>query len=420
MSLQELDRFRILVVDDNLPSAELVQAFLGRSGLHSVKVITDPRAALDQFEDLAPDLVILDLHMPGLDGYAVLAELRRRADAADLPVLVLTADTTREATHRALELGASDFLTKPLDATELVLRVGNLLEAHALHIGLLRRHRWLEASAQLSADLLSGDLISGDLISGDLISGDLISDDLISGDRAEPLRRVCELAREAAGADIAVLATPGPASTEAAPQLVARIWVGDRTDAAADAIAAAFTSGRFRGDTALLTDALDDRPDALGPVMLVPLIGRDGLLGALLLARRSGSSPFLVADLPLAQGFAAQAAIAVELAAARAEKARMLVLADRHRIARDLHDQVIQRLFATGLQLQQVADRMEPGPIADRIGEHVDDLDDTITEIRSTIFGLRQANGADPLRVPDLADDDPLPASVTAPRSALS
>jgi CheY-like chemotaxis protein len=415
MSLQELDRFRILVIDDNLPSAELVQAFLGRSGLHSVEVITDPRAALDQFEDLAPDLVILDLHMPGLDGYAVLAELRRRADAADLPVLVLTADTTREATHRALELGASDFLTKPLDATELVLRVGNLLEAHALHIGLLRRHRWLEASAQLSADLLSGDLISGDLI-----SGDLISDDLLSDDRAEPLRRVCELAREAAGADIAVLATPGPASTEAAPQLFARIWVGDRTDAAADAIAAAFTSGRFRGDTALLTDALDDRPDALGPVMLVPLIGRDGVLGALLLARTSGSAPFLVADLPLAQGFAAQAAIAVELAAARAEKARMLVLADRHRIARDLHDLVIQRLFATGLQLQQVADRMEPGPLADRIGEHVDDLDDTITEIRSTIFGLRQANGADPLRVPDLADEDPIAESVTAPRSALS
>jgi signal transduction histidine kinase len=83
-----------------------------------------------------------------------------------------------------------------------------------------------------------------------------------------------------------------------------------------------------------------------------------------------------------------QAQIAAE--AARADQERMLVLSDRHRIARDLHDQVIQRLFAMGLRLQQLASRLEPGPLADRLDEQVGDLDDTINEIRSTIFGLRR------------------------------
>ncbi len=101
--------------------------------------------------------------------------------------------------------------------------------------------------------------------------------------------------------------------------------------------------------------------------------------------------------------------MAVDLFEARADQQRMLMISDRHRIARDLHDQVIQRLFATGLRLQQVADRMDPGPLAERIGQHVDDLDETITEIRSTIFGLRQATSSsrgqlsDRLR--DLADE---------------
>src|SRR4051794_29416329 len=95
----------------------------------SVEPISSSRELLARFDELNPHLVVLDLHMPGIDGYAVLTELRLRAQAADLPVLVLTADTTRDATHRALSLGASDFLTKPLDAVELTLRVRNLLAA---------------------------------------------------------------------------------------------------------------------------------------------------------------------------------------------------------------------------------------------------------------------------------------------------
>jgi signal transduction histidine kinase len=124
--------------------------------------------------------------------------------------------------------------------------------------------------------------------------------------------------------------------------------------------------------------------------MLVPLSGADRQLGALLLCRQRGRPAFTQTELELACGFAGQAVVAVEFAQARTDQERMLVLSDRHRIARDLHDQVIQRLFATGLRLQQLSDRMGPGPIADRINARVDELDETINEIRSTIFGLRQ------------------------------
>jgi signal transduction histidine kinase len=91
--------------------------------------------------------------------------------------------------------------------------------------------------------------------------------------------------------------------------------------------------------------------------------------------------------------------VAVEFAQARTDQERMMILSDRHRIARDLHDQVIQRLFATGLRLQQIAQRMGPGPESERIDERVDELDETIEEIRSTIFGLRQELVAEPGRL---------------------
>jgi signal transduction histidine kinase len=367
VSLKGVEKSRVVVVDDNVPSLQLVQALLDRAGLHSVQAVTDARELLASYEQLAPDLILLDLHMPGVDGYTVLAELRRRATAADLPVLVLTADTTREATHRALQLGANDFLTKPLDAAELILRVRNLLLTRALHVGLQRRHRWLEASGQLARDLLSGSC-------------------------AEPLRRVSELAREAAAADLAVVAMPTGSSDPDRPTITARVWVGDESITTADAISRAFSSGAVDADTPRLLDDLDPAggPAANTPTMLVPLIGADRLLGALLLCRAADRPAFSETELTLAGGFATQAAMAVEFAQARADQERMLVLSDRHRIARDLHDQVIQRLFATGLRLQQLASRMEPGPVAERIDEHVSDLDDTITEIRSTIFGLRQ------------------------------
>jgi signal transduction histidine kinase len=366
VNVADLDGAHVVVVDDNVPSAQLVQALLSRAGLHSVPAVTGGDELLEKWHALAPDLVLLDLHMPRMDGYEVLRQVRRRASDADTPVLVLTADTTREATHRALELGANDFLTKPLDATELVLRVRNLLQARALHVGLERRHRWLRASAELARELLAGEC-------------------------ADPLRRVCQLARDAACADFAVITT---ATGE--PLVLA----GDAPATSADTIAEAFQRGVLDLETAIRVGDLGVAAGGatIGPAALVPLVAGTQLLGALLLCRAPTRPVFTDIELELAVGFASQAAVAVEFAHARLDQEHMVVLADRHRIARDLHDQVIQRLFATGLRLQELASRLEPGPIAERLDEQVGDLDDTITQIRSTIFGLRQV--APPERLP--------------------
>jgi signal transduction histidine kinase len=375
VTLTEVEDARVVVVDDNLPSAQLVQALLARAGLPSVPAVTEGRELLAKWDTLDPELILLDLHMPGMDGYAVLAEVRRRATAAELPVLVLTADTTREATHRALELGANDFLTKPLDAAELVLRVRNLLQARALHAGLERRHSWLNASEQLARELLSGAC-------------------------ADPLRRVCELARDAADADLAVITTPLGEPT---------FVIGDAQPTAPETVAAAFERRVLQPGKAVRIDDLGVATGlaSVGPAILVPLLAAERLLGALLLCRAPARRAFSETDFDLAVGFASQAAVAVEFAEARADQEHMVVLADRHRIARDLHDQVIQRLFATGLRLQQLASQLEPGSVAERLDEQVGDLDDTITQIRSTIFGLRLTAAPDrlPTRLRQLAGE---------------
>ena len=136
-----LSRFsdaRVLAVDDTPANLELLKAVLRRAGLPDVQTVTDPRQAMAAVTALEPDLVLLDLHMPHLDGFTLLEQIVQHAAGSYLPVLVLTADTTTDAVHRALGAGARDFLTKPFDVTEVVLRVGNLLETRALHQRLRR------------------------------------------------------------------------------------------------------------------------------------------------------------------------------------------------------------------------------------------------------------------------------------------
>jgi signal transduction histidine kinase len=132
--MQQTKECTILVVDDEPANVDLLEAFLLADGYSSLVCTSDAREAAPLFEANAPDLVLLDLHMPHLDGFQVLSLIRDRTAAGDfLPVLVLTADITREAKERALSGGAQDFLTKPLDAIEVLLRVNNLLEARLLH-----------------------------------------------------------------------------------------------------------------------------------------------------------------------------------------------------------------------------------------------------------------------------------------------
>ena len=126
---------RVLVADDNEANGELLAQILGGAGYYHVSVTADaedvPRLCVT---DPRPDLLILDLHMPRLSGYEIMGHLRPVLSGPPyLPVLVVTADVTPDAKRRALSLGASDFLTKPVDAVEVLLRVGNLLRTHRLH-----------------------------------------------------------------------------------------------------------------------------------------------------------------------------------------------------------------------------------------------------------------------------------------------
>ena len=128
----------------------------------------------------------------------------------------------------------------------------------------------------------------------------------------------------------------------------------------------------------------------LGPVLAVPLLGSTQVRGVLWAGRRRGQPAFGPEDRDMAAGFANQAALAIELAEARTEQQRVAMLDERDRIAADLHDHVIQRLFAAGLALQSTAAKLGPGTPTDRILATVDDLDDTIRQIRTSIFQLQQ------------------------------
>jgi signal transduction histidine kinase len=129
----------------------------------------------------------------------------------------------------------------------------------------------------------------------------------------------------------------------------------------------------------------------VGPVMVLPLTGSHEVRGALAVGRRHGRHPFDEADLDMATAFANHAALALELADPRADQQRMLLLEDRDRIARDLHDHVIQRLFSTGLTAQSTASAVTDERHRLRLPQLVSDLDDTIQQIRTTIFQLHGA-----------------------------
>jgi len=126
--LRPFARCRVLVVDDNEANGVLASRILLHAGLVDLHRIADPRLVVDWVREHRPDLILLDLHMPHIDGFTLLANLRASHSLTELPVIVLTADTEREASQRAFEAGASDFVTKPLDGTEVVHRVRNLLE----------------------------------------------------------------------------------------------------------------------------------------------------------------------------------------------------------------------------------------------------------------------------------------------------
>jgi len=130
---QGLKELRILAVDDDESNLLLLSRMLERAGYTQVEVTTDPSQVPGMFVETPPDLVLLDLQMPGMDGFELMERLAPlTGGGSDVPFLVLTADATEDTKRRALSAGARDFLTKPLNQVELLLRVRNLLQVQQL------------------------------------------------------------------------------------------------------------------------------------------------------------------------------------------------------------------------------------------------------------------------------------------------
>lgn len=140
-----LKDLRILIVEDEAVNADLLIRILRRAGFVNLHWTTDSREAVPLFRSFGPDLILLDLHMPFMDGFEVLAHLEPEIGPDSyLPILVLSADITAEAKSRALSHGAKDFLLKPFDLVEVLLRIRNLLETRLLYLQLQQQNEVLE------------------------------------------------------------------------------------------------------------------------------------------------------------------------------------------------------------------------------------------------------------------------------------
>jgi putative two-component system response regulator len=150
---------KILIVDDELPNMSALGRVLTAAG-YQIVTTTNPVEALTLYQEQAPEVMLLDLHMPGLDGIGVINRLKQLAPSrAFLPVLVLTGDTSPDARRRVLAAGAKDFVAKPFDMDEVLLRIRNLLETGRLYRELNNQNQLLEERVRArTAELESASL----------------------------------------------------------------------------------------------------------------------------------------------------------------------------------------------------------------------------------------------------------------------
>ena len=150
------DRARILIVDDQPANVALLQRVLAQNGYHNLLALFDSGGVIGLIEDWDPDLVLLDLHMQNVDGITLLTDVRTRLRLPEMPIVVITADTTIAARRRALEAGATDFLLKPIDVVEVTLRVRNLLRTRRLQRQLTEHAAQLEQRVEARTAELEG------------------------------------------------------------------------------------------------------------------------------------------------------------------------------------------------------------------------------------------------------------------------
>jgi two-component system, NarL family, sensor histidine kinase DevS len=260
---------------------------------------------------------------------------------------------------------------------ELVLALaataGIAIENARLYEDARRRQDWLAAAGEISRSLLNP-----------------------SSDKTVVLQRIADTVTRLAEADIAAVVLPtddDPESLEVSV-VAGRDVQGLRSvryprENTLDLMAMEEGAG-------ILLDVVQDQHPfvhltaamSVGPVMALPLIGEWGPRGVIVVGRFAARPRFTEAELGLAEGFAAQAALALELADARADQQRLTVLEDRDRIARDLHDHVIQQLYASGLTLQSALTTPRDEQLQSLLTRTVADLGDTIRQIRTSIFAL--------------------------------
>jgi putative two-component system response regulator len=148
MTLHTFKDARILIVDDERPNVEVLRRILQRAGFMQVESTTDSREAASLYERHRPDLILLDLHMPHLDGLAVMSELIAIARGTYLPILILSGDVTPEARRQALSRGAKDFVNKPFQQEDILLRIRTLLETRLLYVQIQQENHTLEAKVR--------------------------------------------------------------------------------------------------------------------------------------------------------------------------------------------------------------------------------------------------------------------------------
>jgi putative two-component system response regulator len=139
---------RILIVDDEELNVDMLRRILTRFGFSRVESTTDSREAAALYVRHRPDLILLDLHMPHLDGLDVMAQLNQIAEATYLPILILSGDVTPEARRDALSRGAKDFVNKPFQQDEIILRIKTLLQTRQLYLQIQSQNQLLEAKVR--------------------------------------------------------------------------------------------------------------------------------------------------------------------------------------------------------------------------------------------------------------------------------